>query len=309
MEISIVSTLYYSAPYLLEFYNRIRNEVEKITQDFEIILVNDGSPDDVLDIAISIQKDDKRIRIIDLSRNYGHHKAMMTGLTHSSGALVFLIDCDLEEAPELLGIFLKKMQLTNADVIYGVQEERKGKFIERTTGYLFYKLFNFFSTYPIPPNIVTARLMKRDYVNGLVRHRDQEIFIAGLWAITGFDQVPEKIVKHSRDNSSYNLIKRVSIFTNSITSFSNRPLVFIFYLGLGISFVSFIAALYLVIRRIFFGEYLSGWPSLIISIWLLGGLTIFSLGIIGIYLSKVFIETKRRPYTIIKKIYGKDDFQ
>jgi putative glycosyltransferase len=127
--------------------------------------------------------------------------------------------------------------------------------------------------------------------------------ISGLWALTGFQQVPLPVQKGSRPGSSYSLGRKLGFLVNSITSFSDRPLVFIFYLGFTISLVSALAAGYLVVRRLFFGTYLGGWPSMIVSIWLLGGLTLLCLGVIGIYLSKVFIETKQRPYVTIRQIY------
>jgi putative glycosyltransferase len=129
----------------------------------------------------------------------------------------------------------------------------------------------------------------------------------GLWAITGFRQVPLPVKKHYKGQSTYNLKRKISIFVNALTSFSSKPLVYIFYLGCAIIFISGLAALYLIIRSLFFGHYLAGWPSLIVSIWLLGGLTIFCVGIIGIYLSKVFMEAKQRPYTIVKRLYEREE--
>src|SRR5262249_4709423 len=132
-----------------------------------------------------------------------------------------------------------------------------------------------------------------------------EVFLAGLWAITGFTQVPVSTLKLSKGSSTYNVRRKVAILVNSITSFSNRPLVHIFYLGLSIIILSGVAAAYLVIRCAFFGALLAGWPLLIVSVWLLGGLTMLSLGVIGIYLAKVFMEVKERPYTVIKRVYEK----
>jgi putative glycosyltransferase len=303
MDLSVVTTMYDSAPYLEEFYRRIVASVKAMTDDYEIIFVNDGSPDPSLNVALSLYERDERVRVIDLSRNFGHHKAMMTGLSHSLGQLVFLIDCDLEEEPEMLPRFHQEMTATHADVVYGVQETRSGGFFKRFTGHFFYTLFNILSSYPVPRNAITARLMSRRYVTNLVAHKDREVFLLGLWAITGFKQAPVAVQKHFKGDSTYTLRRRVSVFINSITSFSNRPLVFIFYLGCAISLLSGIAAFYLIARRLFFGVLLQGWPSLIVSIWLLGGLTIFCLGIIGIYLSRIFTETKQRPYTIIRQIY------
>jgi putative glycosyltransferase len=145
--------------------------------------------------------------------------------------------------------------------------------------------------------------MTRRYVSALIAHRERETMIAGLWTMTGFRQVPLTVTKHSRSVSTYGLVHKVAILVNSVTSFSQTPLILIFYMGTAILVVAASAAGYLVIRRLFFGELLAGWPSLIVSVWLLGGMTLFSLGIIGIYLSKVFLETKRRPYTIIRDIH------
>ena len=304
MDLSIVTTMYCSSPYIQEFYERICAVAKKITEDYEIIFVNDGSPDDSLDIAVSLYEKDPKVRVIDLSRNFGHHKAMMTGLMHVKGELVFLIDCDLEEEPEILYGFYDEFKGSDADVIYGVQQKRKGKYVERIMGSLYYKLFDFLSSYPVPANPITARLMSSRYVNALVKHQDREVFMAGLWAITGFKQVPVITDKHSNNTTTYNLSRKIALFVNSITSFSSKPLIYIFYIGSLISIFSIIAVFWLIIRRIFFDILLAGWPSLIVSIWLLGGLTIFCIGIIGIYLSKIFMEVKNRPYTVIRNIYG-----
>lgn len=304
MDLSIVTTLYCSEPHLEEFYVRLCTAAERLATSFEIILVNDGSPDDSLQKAISLYRNDKRIKVIELSRNFGHHKAIMTGLTYARGDLVFLIDSDLEEEPEVLEAFYQKLRETNADVVFGVQEKRKGRLLERVGGAIFYKIFNVLSTHSIPRNVITARLMSREYVRALTEHREREMMMAGLWTLTGFKQVPMPVRKLQRPGSTYTFRRRVAQLVNAITSFSSKPLEMIFYLGCAILFVSTTAALLLIIGRLFFGTLLLGWPSLIVSIWMLGGLTIFCLGVIGIYLSKIFIEVKQRPYTIVKDVYA-----
>jgi len=303
VRLSIVATLYRSAPHLEEFYTRISRSARQLTSDYEVVLVNDGSPDNSLELAQALVDRDERVRLVDLSRNFGHHKAMMTGLRHARGELVFLIDSDLEEEPELLGPFAETLQTTGADVIYGVQRGRRGGFVERWSGRLFFKIFNVLSDYAIPENLVTVRLMTRRYVSALVAHPERETMIAGLWAETGFRQVPFQITKHHTSSTTYSFAHKVAVLVNSITSFSSRPLEMIFYLGLTIFSVSLAAAAYLVVRRVFFGILLPGWPSLIVSVWLLGGLILACVGIIGIYLSKIFIETKQRPYTIVRSVY------
>lgn len=305
MQLSIVTTLYYSAPYVAEFCARISAAAAKITSDFEIILVNDGSPDDSLEVALSLYENDPRIKVVDLSRNFGHHKAIMTGLAQAKGEMVFLIDSDLEEEPELLDAFYVKLGETGADVVYGVQQKRKGSLFERTSGELFYKLFNLLSTDPVPRNLITARLMSRRYVAALLEYREREIFLGGIWAITGFEQVPLVVRKHFKRSSTYSTRRKIALLVNSITSFSNKPLIFIFYLGCVIILGASVGALYLIVSKIFFGALLIGWGSLIVSVWMLGGLNIFCLGVIGIYVSKIFTETKQRPYTTIRRLYAR----
>lgn len=303
MELSIVTTLYLSSPYVVEFYKRIRSTIDTITEDYEIIFVNDGSPDDSLACALGLQKEDARIKVIDLSRNFGQHKAMMSGLMHAKGDKVFLIDCDLEEEPELLKKFYTEMKASEADVVYGVRKNKGSAFSKRLAAYLSYKFFNLISYYPLPDNPLNARLMSQQYVKCLLKHREREFYMAGLWAITGFRQVAIPVTKHSKGKSSYTFRRKIAVFVNAVTSFSNVPLIFIFYLGCIIMLISSLAALLIIIRKLFFGGILAGWSSLLVSIWLLSGVIIFSLGVIGIYISKIFIETKQRPYVIVKQIY------
>jgi putative glycosyltransferase len=295
--------LYRSAPHIDEFYARVTAAAASIATTFEIILVNDGSPDDSLAKARQLVEHDDRVRVVDLARNFGHHKAMMTGLGYARGSLVFLIDSDLEEDPELLATFADTLRRTHADVVYGVQRERRGGLLDRWSGWMFFKLFNLLSDVAIPENLVTVRLMTKRYVRALTAHTERETTIAGLWAIAGFAQVAVPIDKHARSQTTYSFGHKADVLVNSITSFSSRPLVLIFYLGVAIGALSSAAAVYLVIRRVFFGVLLPGWPSLIVSVWLLGGLMLASIGIVGIYLSKIFIETKQRPYTIVRDVY------
>ena len=305
MKLSIVSTLYFSAPSLVDFYNRIKTEATKVAPDsYEIILVNDGSPDESLTTAIDLAETDPNLIVINLSRNFGHWKAMMTGLKYATGKKIFIIDSDLEEEPEYLSLFDAELKYRQCDVVYGVQTERKGKLFEKLSGLIFWKIFNFFSNVKVPSNQTTARLMTSEYVSALLLHQEREIFISGLWQLTGFDQQALSVSKLSISESSYTLRKKLSLFVNGITSFSNSPLIAIFYFGLFISLTSFVYIINLVINWTFFLSPPDGWTSVMASIWLLGGIIISFIGIIGIYLSKIFIETKQRPYTIIKKIYN-----
>jgi putative glycosyltransferase len=302
MRLSVVTTLFRSADSLREFHQRASAAAASVG-DYEIVYVNDGSPDASLQLALELFHGDPHVRLVDLARNFGHHKAMMTGLAHARGDLVFLIDSDLEEDPELLHVFADVLRESGADVVYGVQQRRRGDFVERWSGWLFFKIFNALSDHPIPENVLTVRLMTRRYVSALLAHRERETTIAGLWVITGFRQVARPVVKHAKSPTTYSLAHKIDVLVNAVTSFSHRPLILIFYLGLVIGGLASAAAVYLVIRRLFFGIALPGWPSLIVSVWMLGGLMLISIGIIGIYLSRVFIETKQRPYTIVGHVY------
>ncbi|QLF72020.1 glycosyltransferase family 2 protein (plasmid) [Peteryoungia desertarenae] len=306
MKLSIVATLYKSARYIQEFHERASaSAIRMVGGDYEIVLVNDGSPDNSLDLAVRITGQDPHVQVIDLSRNFGHHKAMMTGLAHAKGDLVFLIDSDLEEEPEWLIAFARQMDRDQCDVVYGVQAHRKGSWFERWSGQWFYDLFKALTGLALPENVVTTRLMSRRYVDALLSHQEREVFMAGLWHITGFDQRSQTVIKHSTSETTYTLRRKMSLLVNSVTSFSNAPLVSIFYIGISISSFALAYIGYIVAQWLFLAETMSGWTSVMASIWLLGGMIISFIGVVGIYLSKIFSETKQRPYTIVRQIYAK----
>lgn len=305
MKLSIVTTLYKSAPYIKEFHKRASDAARQLVEEeYEIVFVNDGSPDNSLDLAIQLSVIDDHVLVVDLSRNFGHHRAMMTGLAHAKGERVFLLDSDLEEEPEWLLSFADQMGHNACDVVYGVQEIRKGGWFERLSGFCAYKLFNILCDIEFPDNLVTARLMKQSYVKALLLHQEREIVIAGLWVITGFNQQAQIVNKHATSETTYTFRKKLTAIVNVITSFSNIPLIFTFYIGLSISFFAIIYVAYLVIYRLFLSKPISGWTSVMASIWLMGGLIIFFIGVIGLYIAKIFSETKQRPNTIVRGIYG-----
>lgn len=305
MKLSIVATLYCSEPYVLEFCARAGAAAAQAVGDsYEIVLVNDGSPDGSLQAAVRVAQRDRHVTVVDLSRNFGHHKAMMTGLAQARGDLVFLIDSDLEEAPEWLLPFREQLHRERCDVVYGVQERRKGGWFERWSGRLYYRLLTALSGLEIPQDMVTARLMTRRYVAALLRHEEREIDIGGLWVVTGFDQRPRTVVKRHASPTTYTFARKLQLLGNSVTAFSSAPLVGIFWVGLALllcamSYAAYASLLWLVADRP-----VSGWTSVIVSIWLLGGLIVSFIGVVGIYVAKLFSEVKRRPYTIIRDIYA-----
>jgi putative glycosyltransferase len=305
MKISMVATLYKSAPYIGTFMERARSELKKLTDDYEFILVDDGSPDDSLRTALAWLQTEPRLRIIELSRNFGHHKAMMTGLEHASGDLIFLIDADLEEPPELLGVFFTALRDEDLDVVFGFQKTRKGGLIERACGHVAWMFLNVMLSVKVPRNHSTVRLMTRAYVDALVRHKEQKTAIGGLWVLTGFRQKGIAFDKGRRIDTSYNFGRRLVVLLDSVTSFSELPLFFIFYMGCAVLLGSILGGTYLIVRRIS-GHLEEGWASTIVLISFFGGLTIFSVGVVGLYISRIFIETKGRPYTLIRKIHARE---
>jgi len=303
MKLSIVTTLYKSSPYIDEFYERISKEAQKITDDYEIIFIDDGSPDDSLAKAVALYGKDKKIKVIEFSRNFGHHKAIMTGLSHAQGEFVFLLDVDLEEEPELLGQFWEELQKSDdVDVVYGVQDNRKGGWFEKISGELFWKIFNKLAHIAIIENPLTIRLMKQNYVKNLVSFEEKELFLAGVFELVGFNQTFKVIKKSSKASTTYNVKQRIKLLNNAIVSFSSFPLYISFYLGLIISIFSFTYGGYLIVNKLFFNAITSGWTSVMVSIWFLSGVLLVTVGILGLYISKIFNEVKNRPI-ITKKVY------
>ncbi|MCF6224732.1 MAG: glycosyltransferase family 2 protein [Xanthomonadales bacterium] len=305
MKVSIVTTLYNSSLHMMEFYTRISTVVRPITNNYEIIFVNDGSPDNSNEIARDIVDADPKVKLIDLSRNFGHHKAVMAGLNHACGDLVFLIDCDLEEAPELLGLFYSEMKkATDLDVIYGVQKERKGGVIEKYGGKIFYKLFNKVSEFKVNEGALTVRLMSKRFVSSINKLKEKELYMAGLFEYVGFKTKKITVTKDSSYRTSYTLSKRIHLMISALVSFSSFPLVLSFYMGFLLAVTSVFFGIYLIVQKILYHSYIvSGWTSVMVSIWFLGGVLLMSTGIIGVYLSKIFNEVKNRPTYIVKTIY------
>jgi len=307
MKLSIVSTMYRSAPYIAEFARRIASAADQITDNYELILVNDGSPDDSLAVALEIQAKNPKIQIVDLSRNFGHHAAIVAGLEHATGDCVFLIDCDLEERPEWLPHFKQEMELSDADVVFGVQQARVASKTSNFFGSLFWKGLNLMSNVRIPHNPMTCRLMKREYVDALLSVGDRVLYLAGVFAWTGYRQQPLLLMKTQRPSqhkSSYNLSRKLLQVVDSFSSFSVTPLSLVFVIGLFIWLASIVYGIYLLALKVLVPErVLSGFTSMMLSIWFLSGFIIVALGIIGLYIAKIFQEVKRRPLFIAKKVY------
>ncbi|HUJ75979.1 MAG TPA: glycosyltransferase family 2 protein [bacterium] len=303
MELSIVSTMYRSEPYLAEFVRRVGQAAESLTRDYEIVLVNDGSPDRSRELALALQRDDPRIVVVDLSRNFGHHKAIMTGLAHAQGDRVFLIDSDLEEEPELLVEFWNELaQHPALDVVYGVQRRRKGGLFERLSGYLYFTVANWLSDVKIPRNFLTVRLMTRRYVESLVRFEERDFVFSALTELAGYEGAPIVVTKLDKGGSTYSLLMKFRVLVNHITSTSVRPLWIVFQIGLVITLLT--GVLIVRLLYVYFTRNITpGFTSLALSIWFLGGMQLMAIGVVGVYLAKVYTQVKGRPYTIVRQVY------
>lgn len=308
MKLSVVTTLYKSEPYIRDFYDRILSEANKLTNDFEIIFVNDGSPDDSLTILKGLVEFDSRVVVVDLSRNYGHHKAIMTGLEYAKGNFIFLIDSDLEESPELLGLFwLDLISDESVDVVYGVQARRKGGFFERLSGNIFFSAFNFFSDVKIPKNFLTVRLMRRRFVEALIKFPERDLVFSILNSLVGYKSKEVEVVKLDHSPTTYSFSKKVRLLFRHILVASPRPLLLSFNIGLLVVFFSVLLVGYLSYKKIMSGVEVDGWVSTVVAISFFGGLNMFFIGVVGAYIAEIFEETKKRPRTLVKHVYRKGE--
>ncbi len=308
MKIAIVSTLYRSRDYIRPFYNRCRKAVEALGLEPAFVFVNDGSPDDSVEVAALLAQEDPAVSVVDLSRNFGHHKAMMAGLRYAEAEHVFLIDVDLEEPPECVARLWEIYRHHRADVAFGVQPVRKGPPLHDLAGRFYYWLYNRLSDVPMANNQLTARVMSRRYVEALLTHTEEVFSIEAVWAATGFVQIPVPIEKtEHKGASSYTFAKKVALVINAVTAYSSRPLMMIAWLGLGMTGACFLAIAVVLYQYFVLGWRVDGYTSLFISIWLVGGILLFNLGIVSTYLSVIFREVKRRPYVVVRQVIRSDN--
>jgi putative glycosyltransferase len=304
-ELSVIATLFCSEAYIEEFYERIKKSIDQLRVSYEIIFVDDGSPDNSLARAIGLTKIDKQVKVIELSRNFGHHYAIHAGLKYCRGDLIFLIDSDLETRPETLVAFYSRLAETELDVVYGMQQKRKGGIIESILGGIFWKSLSVMAATEIPQNILTVRLMNKRYVDGLLKLGDQNLFLGGMFHWAGFKQEGIFLeVSQRKGLSTYSFFKRFNLMVQAITSFTSVPLYYIFFSGLIISTLSVFYGSFMLFQKLFYPELvLSGFTSIIVAITFFSGFIIVCLGLIGLYLSKVFNQTQNRPLYLIRNIY------
>ncbi|WP_084360577.1 glycosyltransferase family 2 protein [Hydrogenophaga palleronii] len=306
-KLSIVSTLYKSQNYVEQFLDEALKAGEGFCDDFEILLVDDGSPDASRALAEKRASLDSRVKVIQLTRNFGHHPAFWCGMHHAKGDYCFLIDSDLEVNPQVLADFKLRMEEDGADVVYGVQDVRKGATQTRVLGGAFWRIFSALSNVDVPQDIMTERLMKRPYLDALLSMQDYNLFLGGMFYWPGFQQTPLKLIKQPRSGrGAYSALDRFKLLVEAISSFSSFPLTLIFWLGAIVSLFSATYSIYLLARRLLFPEtVLDGFTFLALVSVGSAGMILVALGVIGLYIHRIFKQVQARPIFIVKQIYSK----
>jgi putative glycosyltransferase len=308
MTLSVVTTLYASEATVEEFHRRMARAAEQVTPQVEFVYVNDGSPDGSLERVLELRREDARIAVIDLARNFGHHPALLAGLKAASGEFVFLIDSDLEEAPELLPDFWGVLQANPAaDAVYGIQRRRKGGVSERLIGRLWYAFFCRLTDLPYPRDSLTARLMTRRFVAAALLHKERDLDMMGIFAMAGHEQIPFATTKASKGDTSYTVAKRLRIAITGLTSFTTAPLTLILLAGCLMTIASVLGGLIWLLLD-WSGAARFGLVGLAIwSIWFVGGLLLTALGVVALYAGTILREAKARPRAIVRHVYRSEE--
>ena len=303
--ISVVIPCYNEEESIPLFYNEINKELKDINNiDYELLFINDGSTDKTLDNIKKISIKDRKIRYISFSRNFGKEAAIYAGLEHSKGDYVVVMDCDLQDPPSLLKTMYKEIKENKYDSIATRRINRIGEPLIRSfCAKLFYKVINKISKANIVDGARDYRLMTRQMVNSIIEMREYNRFSKGIFGWVGFETkwLEYENIERSKGISKWSFIKLFIYSIEGIVAFSTLPLVIASLFGMLFILVAFILIIFIVIRTLIYGDLTSGWPSLACIIFFVSGIQLFSTGIIGQYLAKTYLETKKRPIYIIKE--------
>jgi dolichol-phosphate mannosyltransferase len=303
MDICVVVPCYNEEESLPFFYNELKSTLQKLQISYEIIFINDGSSDATQTTLSQFSSSDSNVKVIELSRNFGHQAALLAGLNHSIGQVVITMDSDLQHPPTLIPELILKSK-EGYDIVNTIREETEGVgFIKNITSRFFYKAINFLSDVSIKQGAADFRLMSRKAVDAFISFPEKVRFNRGLVSWMGFNTsyVSYNASKRIAGTTKFSFLKMLKFAINGITSFSSKPLQIPVILGfvsvvLGLIYSAFI--LYQFVQ----GETIQGWTSTVIIILFLGGAQMFSLGIVGIYVAKIFEESKNRPVYIVKEM-------
>ncbi len=301
---SIVSPVYGAASLLKELVSRIHSSIKEITDNYEIILVNDHSPDQSWEIIQEIVVTDNKVVGINLSKNFGQQNAINAGLDYASGDFVVTMDCDLQDEPERI-IDLYTVALKGKDIVFASRVNRQDDFIKKLGSKVFNNLLGYLTETRQDSSVANFILYRKSAVEAMAQLGDYHRYYPMINKWVGFDTVAVPI-QHAlrKDNarSSYSFKKRIRLALTTIIAFSDKPLRLILKFGLSLVLLTFLFAVYLVYHYYAYDTEVSGWLSVFLSIWFLFGIVIIILGILGMYVGKIFENTKNRPNYIIKEV-------
>ena len=298
--ISIVSPVYRAEKILPVLVSEINLVMERIGEDYEIILVDDRSPDNSWEVMKVLSSQNSKIKSIRLSRNFGQHSAIFAGLTKTKGDWVVVMDCDMQDQPKEIAKLYKKA-LEGYDIVLGQRENRKDKFLKKLTSKLFYKVFNYLSGANFDNNVANFGIYHQKTIKSILDMGDYVKFFSLFINWIGFKSVSIPIEHGEREEgkSTYSVGRLFKQAFNVIISFSDKPLRLFINFGLSISVLSFIVGIYYLYLALTGKIAQPGFSSLILSIWFLSGIIISCIGIVGVYLGKTFDQAKGRPTFII----------
>ncbi|QVQ29251.1 glycosyltransferase family 2 protein [Achromobacter deleyi] len=307
--VSIVVPFYNESETISFFYETITRVLPEMgIRRYELVCVNDGSKDDTLLKLVALSKLDERVRVVDLSRNFGKEAALTAGVDESVGDVVVPMDCDLQDPPQLIGVMLNRWQ-QGFDVVLAKRSDRSSDgYLKRVTAAMFYRVHNKLSDTSIPENVGDFRLMDRRVVDALKLMPERRRFMKGLFAWVGFKSTVVEYVREQRvaGTTKFSGIKLVNFAIEGITSFSTAPLRLTTYMGLLTSAAAFLYAMYIIVRTLVHGADLPGYSSMLTVILFLGGVQLISVGIVGEYVGRIYMESKQRPIYIIQDRYQND---
>jgi dolichol-phosphate mannosyltransferase len=302
---SIIVPVYNEEKNLPELYNQLTVALEILSKPWEIVFVNDGSIDASEQIIKKLVRQDKFVKAIFLSRNFGQQAAITAGLANSSGEIVAIMDADLQDPPEVMLKLFSQLD-KGYEVAYGASVNRNDPLIRKFFFNLYYQLMQKFSSYPIPPNAGIFAAMRRNVATSILTMQEQNRFLPAMRAWVGFKQVGVPYEKPNRfagkENQSF--LKLFKMGFDALLSFSNFPLRWATILGIIVSFIAVILIINVLYQKFVTGAAILGWASTLISILFMGAVQLLTIGLIGEYLGRIYDEVKNRPYYIISKKEG-----
>jgi len=300
--LSIVVPVYMGCVFLRELYERVKKSAEPVYKDFELILVNDASPDNAWPEIVTLCKEDPRVKGINLSRNFGQHYAITAGLTYVTGEWVVVMDCDLQDIPEEIPNLYNKA-CEGFSVVFAQRIDREDSWFKRTQSKVFHAVFDYLTDRKSDPTVANFGIYHRKVIEAVLKFGDCVKCFPLIVSFVGFKTAYLPVTHHARKTgkSSYTLGKALSFATSLVLAYSNKPLRLFTAGGFAVVAGSFAISLYYLILHVSGKISVSGFTSLILSVWFIGGMLMMQIGIVGVYLGRVFNQTKNRPSFVVSE--------